>query len=279
MINIEPDDKVRAVVNVLNLTDEEYINNNYVILCSKNGIIKKTSLEAYSRPRQNGINAITIREDDNLLEARLTSGSHEIMIAARSGRAIRFNERLVRPMGRNASGVKGIKLTDDKDYVVGMICVDDLESTVLVVSDNGYGKRSPVVDYRETNRGGKGVKAMNVTEKTGQLVAIKNVTDFDDLLITNESGIMIRIKMSDIRVMGRATQGVRLINLKKDAIAAVAIVPVEEEEEIDYVTVVDEGEEIDETMLETDDELEEGVDKVEEGEDSEEDETIENEDN
>lgn len=280
MINIEPDDKVRAVVNVLNLTDEEYINNNYVILCSKNGIIKKTSLEAYSRPRQNGINAITIREDDNLLEARLTSGSHEIMIAARSGRAIRFNERLVRPMGRNASGVKGIKLTDDKDYVVGMICVDDLESTVLVVSDNGYGKRSPVVDYRETNRGGKGVKAMNVTEKTGQLVAIKNVTDLDDLLITNESGIMIRIKMSNIRVMGRATQGVRLINLKKDAIAAVAIVPVEEEEEIDYVAVVDEGEEIDETMLETDDELEEEMDEVDETEEgTDEDETTENEDN
>lgn len=275
MINIEPDDKVKAVVNVLNLSDDEYINNNYVILCSKKGIIKKTSLEAYSRPRQNGINAITIREDDNLIEARLTSGSHEIMIAARSGRAIRFNEKLVRPMGRNASGVKGIKLAGDQDYVIGMICVDDLESNVLVVSDNGYGKRSPVIDYRETNRGGKGVKAMNVTEKTGQLIAIKNVTDGDDLLITNESGIMIRIRMSDIRVMGRATQGVKLINLKNDKIAAVATVPVEEEEEVEYETVVNEADESVEDIVEIEEDIEE--DEIDIDDDSEENET--NEDN
>ena len=215
MINIEPDDKVKAVISVLNLSDEEYINSNYVILCSKNGIIKKTSLEAYSRPRQNGINAITIREDDNLLEARLTGGNHEIMIALRSGRAIRFNERLVRPMGRNASGVKGVKLANERDYVIGMICVEDPESNVLVVSENGYGKRSPVNDYRETNRGGKGVKTMNITEKTGKLIAMKNVTDLDDLLIINESGIIIRLRIADTRVMGRATQGVKINQFTK----------------------------------------------------------------
>ena len=241
LINIEPDDKVRAVINALNLTDEEYINNNYVVMCTKKGIVKKTSLEAYSRPRQNGINAITIREDDTLLEARLTDGNHEIMIALRSGRAIRFNEKLVRPMGRNASGVRGIRLADEKDMVVGMICVDDLESNVLVVSENGYGKRSPVIDYRETNRGGKGVKTLNITEKTGQLIAIKNVIDSDDLLIINESGILIRIRISDIRVMGRATQGVKLINLRNnDIIAAVAVVPEDEEEDVEYESVVDE---------------------------------------
>lgn len=241
LINIEPDDKVRAVINALNLTDEEYINNNYVVMCTKKGVVKKTSLEAYSRPRQNGINAITIREDDTLLEARLTDGNHEIMIALRSGRAIRFNEKLVRPMGRNASGVRGIRLADEKDMVVGMICVDDLESNVLVVSENGYGKRSPVIDYRETNRGGKGVKTLNITEKTGQLIAIKNVIDSDDLLIINESGILIRIRISDIRVMGRATQGVKLINLRNnDIIAAVAVVPEDEEEDVEYESVVDE---------------------------------------
>jgi DNA gyrase subunit A len=232
---------VRAVINALNLTDEEYINNNYVVMCTKKGVVKKTSLEAYSRPRQNGINAITIREDDTLLEARLTDGNHEIMIALRSGRAIRFNEKLVRPMGRNASGVRGIRLADEKDMVVGMICVDDLESNVLVVSENGYGKRSPVIDYRETNRGGKGVKTLNITEKTGQLIAIKNVIDSDDLLIINESGILIRIRISDIRVMGRATQGVKLINLRNnDIIAAVAVVPEDEEEDVEYESVVDE---------------------------------------
>lgn len=256
LINIEPDDKVRAVINALNLTDEEYINNNYVVMCTKKGVVKKTSLEAYSRPRQNGINAITIREDDTLLEARLTDGNHEIMIALRSGRAIRFNEKLVRPMGRNASGVRGIRLADEKDMVVGMICVDDLESNVLVVSENGYGKRSPVIDYRETNRGGKGVKTLNITEKTGQLIAIKNVIDSDDLLIINESGILIRIRISDIRVMGRATQGVKLINLRNnDIIAAVAVVPEDEEEDVEYESVVDEDDDtpIDPNIADDDD--------------------------
>ncbi len=267
MINIEPDDKVKAVINVLNLSDEEYVKSNYVILCSKKGIIKKTSLEAYSRPRQNGINAITIREDDNLLEARLTGGSHEIMIALRSGRAIRFNERLVRPMGRNASGVKGVKLGDANDYVIGMICVDDLESNVLVVSENGYGKRSPVIDYRETNRGGKGVKTMNITDKTGKLIAMKNVTDSDDLLIITENGILIRLRIADTRVMGRATQGVKLINLRNDnQIAAVATVPADEEED-EYEVVVGEADDsvpiVDETdEIEDADEIEQ-ADEIE----------------
>lgn len=260
MINIEPDDKVKAVINVLNLSDEEYVKSNYVILCSKKGIIKKTSLEAYSRPRQNGINAITIREDDNLLEARLTGGSHEIMIALRSGRAIRFNERLVRPMGRNASGVKGVKLANDSDYVIGMICVDDPESNVLVVSENGYGKRSPVNDYRETNRGGKGVKTMNITEKTGKIIAMKNVTDSDDLLIITENGILIRLRIADTRVMGRATQGVKLINLRnEDQIAAVAAVPADDEEEVEYETVVGETDDSASIVDEVDDTEDEDI--------------------
>jgi DNA gyrase subunit A len=229
MINIEPDDKVRAFINVKDLKDEEYINNNYIILCSKRGIIKKTSLEAYSRPRQNGINAITIREDDQLLEARLTNGENHIMMALRSGRAIRFPENTVRPMGRNASGVRGITLSNAKDEVIGMICLENGSQDILVVSENGYGKRSDVEDYRITNRGGKGVKTINITDKTGALIAIKAVTDKDDLMIINRSGLAIRISVAELRVMGRATQGVRLINLRdNDVIAAVAKVETDE---------------------------------------------------
>ncbi|MBL4710079.1 MAG: DNA gyrase subunit A, partial [Flavobacteriales bacterium] len=239
LISIEPDDNVKAYICVKDLTDEEYINNNYIVMCSKKGVIKKTSLEAYSRPRANGINAITIREGDQLLEAKLTNGTDEIMMAIKSGRAIRFNESKVRPMGRNAAGVRGITLPEDGE-VVGMITVrKPKEETVLVVSEKGYGKRSFLNDpeddseiYRVTNRGGKGVKTLNVTEKTGNLIAIKNVTDENDLMIINRSGVIIRIAVADLRVMGRATQGVRLINLKKnDSIAAVAKVSVDESEE------------------------------------------------
>ena len=239
LISIEPGDNVKAYICVKDLTDEEYINNNFIVMCSKKGVIKKTSLEAYSRPRTNGINAITIREGDQLLEAKLTNGSDEIMMAIGSGRAIRFNESKVRPMGRNAAGVRGITL-GEQDEVVGMITVrEPKEETVLVVSEKGYGKRSFLNDpeddseiYRVTNRGGKGVKTLNVTEKTGKLIAIKNVTDDNDLMIINRSGVIIRIAVSDLRVMGRATQGVRLINLRNsDSIAAVAKVSVEEEEE------------------------------------------------
>ncbi len=231
LLNIEPDDKVMAYMNVLSLKDEEYINNHFVIMCTKKGIIKKTTLEAYSRPRVNGINAIVIREGDQLLEARLTSGQDEVMLALKSGRAIRFNESKVRPMGRTASGVRGITIEQDDDEVVGMIAItDSAEQTVLVVSENGYGKRSYLNDpddgepvYRVTNRGGKGVRTINVTEKTGKLVAIKDVRDGNDLMIINKSGIAIRMAVDELRVMGRATQGVRLINLKgNDSIAAVA---------------------------------------------------------
>lgn len=231
MINIDADDKVRAYINVLNLKDEQYIENNYIILCSKKGIIKKTSLEAYSRPRQSGINAITIREGDQLLEARLTNGNNEVIMALRSGRAIRFNESTVRPMGRNASGVRGITLAHESDEVVGMICVENEEHNILVVSEKGYGKRSDLNDYRVTNRGGKGVKTLNITDKTGDLIAIKEVSDTDDLMIINKSGIIIRIAVESLRVMGRATQGVRLINLRSnDEIAAVAKVTIDEED-------------------------------------------------
>lgn len=240
LISIEPDDNVKAYICVKDLKDEEYIENNYIVMCTQKGVIKKTSLEAYSRPRSNGINAITIREGDQLLEAKLTNGTDEIMMALKSGRAIRFNESKVRPMGRNASGVRGITLANDSDEVVGMITVREAKlETVLVVSEKGYGKRSFLNDpeddseiYRVTNRGGKGVKTLNVTDKTGSLIAIKNVTDENDLMIINRSGIIIRIAVSDLRIMGRATQGVRLINLKNnDSIAAVAKVEVEEEEE------------------------------------------------
>ena len=223
LIQIDPADKVKAFINVQNLTDQEYINNNYIVLCTSKGIIKKTSLEAYSRPRQNGIIAINIREGDNLLEARLTNGQAEILLAKRSGKAIRFNESRVRPMGRNAAGVKGVTLSEDpEDSVVGMVCLEDLDHDILVVSEKGFGKRSDVEGYRITNRGGKGVKTINITDKTGQLIAIKEVTDADDLMIINKSGIAIRMRVTDMRVMGRATQGVRVINLKKgDSIASV----------------------------------------------------------
>jgi DNA gyrase subunit A len=232
LINIEPDDKVRAFINLKSIKDEEYINNNFIILCTRKGIIKKTSLEAYSRPRQNGINAITIRDDDQLLEARLTNGNNEVLMALKSGRAIRFNENTVRPMGRNASGVKGITLANEKDEVVGMICPENDLSDILVVSENGYGKRSKLDDYRITNRGGKGVKTINITDKTGLLISIDSVTDNDDLMIINRSGLIIRLAVADLRVMGRATQGVRLINLRdNDSIAAVTKVEVEKEED------------------------------------------------
>jgi DNA gyrase subunit A len=231
LINIPQDDKVRAFINVLNLKDEAYINNHYVVLCTLRGIIKKTTLEAYSRPRANGINAITVREGDTLLEARLTGGNDELLMAIRSGKAIRFNESKVRPMGRNASGVRAMALDTETDEVVGMVCVSNPDETILVVSEHGYGKRTDLEDYRVTNRGGKGVKTLNITDKTGQLVAIKSVTDEDDLMITNKSGVMIRLRMDDLRVMGRATQGVRLINLKgNDTIASVAKVPRSEDE-------------------------------------------------
>ncbi|WP_312556946.1 DNA gyrase subunit A [Empedobacter brevis] len=232
LINIEPDDKVKAYIRTHDLMDEEYVNNHYVIMVTKNGIIKKTSLEAYSRPRTNGINAITVREGDTLLEALLTDGKSQIMIASRYGKAIRFEDEKVRPMGRTASGVRGINLGDAADNeVIGMIVVSDMEKeTVLVVSEQGYGKRSSIEDYRETNRGGKGVTTLNITDKTGKLIAIEAVTDEDDLMIINKSGVAIRTGLDEIRVMGRATQGVRLINLKKnDEIAAIAKVEVEEE--------------------------------------------------
>jgi DNA gyrase subunit A len=223
IIMIDPEDKVRAFINVKNLDDPDYINNNYIVLCTSRGTIKKTALEAYSRPRQSGIIAINVREGDSLIEARLTSGQAEILLAIRSGKAIRFNESTVRPMGRNASGVKGIKLSEAAgDAVVGMVCLEDRERDILVVSEKGFGKRSDVDDYRITNRGGKGVKTINITEKTGQLIAIKEVTDNDDLMIINKSGIAIRMPVTDMRVMGRATQGVKLINLKEgDSIASV----------------------------------------------------------
>ncbi len=234
MINIEREDKLKAFINIKDLTDKEYIENNYIVLVSKKGIIKKTTVEAYSRPRQNGINAITIREGDELLEARLTNGSSEIMMALRSGRAIRFPEDKVRPMGRNASGVRGIYM-EEEDELIGMITLADASSNVLVVSENGYGKRSSIDDYRVTNRGGKGVKTINITEKTGKLISIKDVTDEDDLIIVNRSGILIRIAVADLRVMGRATQGVRLIKLQEDdSIAAVTKVRriIEEQDEM-----------------------------------------------
>ncbi len=234
LINIEQDDKVKAFICTQDLKDEEYINNHYVIMATKKGQVKKTSLEQYSRPRTNGINAITIKEGDELLEAKLTTGNSQVMLALKSGKSIRFEESKTRPMGRGASGVRGITLAHDNDEVVGMIAVDDMESNILVVSENGYGKRSSLEDYRVTNRGGKGVKTISITDKTGELVAIKNVTDEDDLMIINKSGLTIRMAVSDLRVMGRATQGVRLINLKgKDSIAAVAkVMPEDEDEEI-----------------------------------------------
>lgn len=243
LLNIEQDDKVKAYVKVTDLTDKDYLDNNFVVMATKRGVIKKTSLEAYSRPRSNGINAITIRENDELLEAKLTNGSNEIVLATTNGRAIRFNEEKVRAMGRNAAGVRGVTLADDNDEVVGMICVEDIFSTILVVSEKGYGKRTYLNDpedeepvYRITNRGGKGVKTLNITDKTGKLLSIKNVTDEEDLMIITKSGVTIRMHIDTIRTMGRAAQGVRLINLKgKAEIAAVARVPrSEDEDEVEF---------------------------------------------
>ena len=239
VIQIEPDDKVRAYINVKRLNDADYVNSNYIVMCTKEGVIKKTLLEAYSRPRQNGVNAIVIREGDQLLEAKLTSGNAEIMIAARGGKAIRFNETTVRPIGRVGAGVRGISL-EEGDEVVGMICIEpESKQDVLVLSENGYGKRTDLDEYRITNRGGKGVKTINITEKTGDLISIQAVTDENDLMIINRSGLTIRTAVSQIRVAGRATQGVRIINLREgDAIASVMAVPHADEEEIPAETTV-----------------------------------------
>ena len=235
LLNIEAGDVVTAYLRVKNLNDTEFINSHYVLFCTKNGVIKKTLLEQYSRPRQNGVNAITIREDDRVIEVRMTNGNNEIVIANKNGRAIRFHESAVRDMGRTATGVRGITLDEDgEDEVVGMICIKDPQKeTIMVISENGYGKRSDIEDYRKTNRGGKGVKTLNITDKTGKLVAIKSVTDDNDLMIINKSGITIRLRVADVRIMGRATQGVRLIDLEKrnDHIGSVCKVTTEEEEE------------------------------------------------
>jgi DNA gyrase subunit A len=237
VIQIEPGDKVRAYINVKNLNDKEFVENNYLVMCTKRGIIKKTTLEDYSRPRTNGVKAIVIREEDQLLEVKLTSGNAEIMIAAREGRAIRFNESTVRPMGRVSSGVRAISIEDD-DEVIGMIAIEpESQQDVLVLSENGYGKRTDLDEYRITNRGGKGVKTINVTDKTGKLISIQAVTDDNDLMIINRSGLTIRTSADQIRVAGRATQGVRVINLREgDSIASVTAVPkTEEAEEIGSV--------------------------------------------
>ncbi|MCB0849367.1 MAG: DNA gyrase subunit A, partial [Bacteroidetes bacterium] len=232
LISIEPDDKVFAFINVKTLEDEEYINNNFIVMCTKQGVIKKTPLEAYSRVRQTGINAININDGDELIEAKLTNGNNEILLAVKSGRAIRFNENTVRTVGRNSIGVRGVSLDNEKDEVIGMVCVQNpKEETILVVSEKGYGKRSDLEDYRVTNRGGKGVKTMNITDKTGDLIAIKCVTEGDDLMIINKSGITIRMEVKDLRIMGRNTQGVKLIRLDDDdSIASVAKVDVDEAE-------------------------------------------------
>ena len=247
LINIEQDDKVKAFINTQDLKDEDYINSHYVIMATKKGQVKKTLLEQYSRPRANGINAITVKDEDELLEAKLTTGNSQILLAVKSGKAIRFEEDKTRPMGRNASGVRGITLGGPNDEVIGMVAVSDSKTEILVVSENGYGKRSSLEDYRTTNRGGKGVKTLSITEKTGDLVSIKNVSDLDDLMIINRSGIAIRMDVADLRVMGRATQGVKLINLKgSDTIAAVAKV-MKDDEEIPEIT---EGEELPTTETE-----------------------------
>jgi DNA gyrase subunit A len=251
VLNIEPDDKVLTFINVKTLADKEFINSNYIILATKKGTIKKTTLEAYSRPRQNGVNAITIKEGDRLLEARLTNGESEIMIAVRSGKAIRFNEKKVRPIGRTASGVRGVTLGNENDEVIGMVCVQDENEDILVISENGYGKRSKITDYRITNRGGKGVKTINITEKTGDLIAVKSVSNDNDLMIITLNGLTIRLNVNKISILGRATQGVRVINLKgDDRIASVARVTIEptvetvENENMDGANIV-EDEDID----------------------------------
>ncbi|WLD25182.1 DNA gyrase subunit A [Flavobacterium dauae] len=268
LINIENDDKVKAFICTQDLRDEEYINNHYIVMCTKQGQVKKTALEQYSRPRQNGINAITIKEGDELLEAKLTDGNSKVLVAAKNGKMVRFDESKTRPMGRTASGVRGIKLADEKDEVIGLVTVSDLESEILVVSENGYGKRSALEAYRETNRGGKGVKAMNITDKTGALISINSVTDNDDLMIINKSGLTIRLRVSDLRVMGRNTQGVRLINIKgNDSIAAVAKVMRDEDDENEM------DDELKKDLLAVDenDILEDVVDEIEEDDDLEDD--------
>jgi DNA gyrase subunit A len=239
LINIEQDDRVNAFICTQDLKDEEYINNHYVIMATKRGQVKKTSLEQYSRPRANGINAITIKDEDELLEAKLTNGNSQILLAVKSGKAIRFEESKTRPMGRGASGVRGITLANANDEVVGMVSVNDMDTNILVVSENGFGKRSDLEDYRITNRGGKGVKTISITDKTGSLVTLKNVTDQDDLMIINKSGIAIRMAVSDLRVMGRATQGVKLINLREDdSIAAVAKV-MKDDDDVEDISDID----------------------------------------
>jgi DNA gyrase subunit A len=239
VIQIEPDDKVRAYINCKRLNDEEYVNNNYIIMCTKEGIIKKTKLEAYSRPRTTGVNAIVIRESDQLIEAKLTSGKAEVMIASREGKAIRFNEEIVRPVGRVSMGVRGITLEDGNE-AIGMICIEpDSQQDVLVLSENGFGKRTDLEEYRVTNRGGKGVKTINITEKTGKLISIQAVTDLNDLMIINRSGITIRTSVDQIRLAGRATQGVKIINLREgDTIASVMAVPKSEEAKDEELTDV-----------------------------------------
>jgi DNA gyrase subunit A len=270
IINIPKEENIKAYIKLVNLKDQNYLENNFIIMCTRKGTIKKTSLEAYSRPRANGINAININEGDTLLEACLTSGTSEIVMALRSGRAIRFNESTVRPMGRTATGVRGITLDSDNDEVVGMISIDNAETTILVVSEKGYGKRTDIDDYRVTNRGGKGVKTLNVTDKTGQLVAIKGVTDNDDLMIINRSGIVIRIALDQLRSMGRATQGVRLITLKEnDSIASVTQIERDEEEIVAEEAAALEGDENNEQATDvndTDDKTEGAEDKDEQPE-------------
>lgn len=274
LLNIEPGDVVTAYLRVKNLNDTEFINSHYVLFCTKNGVIKKTLLEQYSRPRQNGVNAITIREDDRVIEVRMTNGNNEIVIANKNGRAIRFHESAVRDMGRTATGVRGITLDEDgEDEVVGMICIKDPQKeTVMVISENGYGKRSDIEDYRKTNRGGKGVKTLNITDKTGKLVAIKSVTDDNDLMIINKSGITIRLRVADVRIMGRATQGVRLIDLEKrnDHIGSVCKVTTEEEEEAEEAMDAEtsaiqpiEPDSADETTSQEGADSEEGIDENE----------------
>jgi DNA gyrase subunit A len=250
LIQIENEDRIKAVICTQDLKDEDYVNSHYVIMATKQGVVKKTVLEQYSRPRQSGINAITVREGDELLEAKLTTGSSQVILGLKSGKAIRFEESKTRPMGRSASGVRGVTLADENDEVIGMVTVNNLEENILVVSEKGYGKRSELEDYRITNRGGKGVKTLTITEKTGNLVAIKSVTDADDLMIINRSGVAIRISVEDLRVMGRAAQGVKVINLRADdEIAAVAKV-VKEEDMVDEDEVRDI--EVDETNNSTD---------------------------
>jgi DNA gyrase subunit A len=255
LISIEPGDSVRAVINVKSLKDQDYINNNFIMMCTDKGIIKKTSLEAYSRPRQNGINAITIKEGDQLLEVKLTNGNNHIVIAVESGRAIHFHESKVRSMGRTAAGVKGIYLDNKRDdKVIGMVCIDREDADLLVVSQKGFGKRSKVSEYRITNRGGKGVKTLNVTEKTGHLVAIKEVTDSDDLMIINKSGITIRMEIKNLRVMGRATQGVKLIRLNEnDEISFVEAIQKFDEPEEDIAAEDENTETKDEQSEQTED--------------------------